>query len=70
MPKTCGGFLLRLIAGTRTITDMQLVRDAIKESEFIITTVLCGESRRVDTLGGGIPAKRQGGIEQGGGVRL
>jgi hypothetical protein len=28
------------------------------------------EKENMITLGGGIPAKRQGGIEQGGGVRL
>lgn len=40
-----------VIAGSRTITDMDLVERAIRESGFEITKVLCGKARGVDTLG-------------------
>jgi len=40
-----------IIAGGRDITDYQLVLDAIKESQFPISTVVCGGAKGVDTLG-------------------
>ena len=40
-----------IIAGSRTITDYAVVEQAIKESEFKITTVISGTARGVDTLG-------------------
>lgn len=40
-----------IIAGSRDITDQQLVEDAIQESGFTITEVVCGEARGVDKLG-------------------
>lgn len=40
-----------IIAGTRTLTDMQLVERAVKESGFEITEVVCGEAPGIDTLG-------------------
>jgi hypothetical protein len=40
-----------IIAGSRDITDYQLVLDAIKESGFEITEVVCGMARGVDLLG-------------------
>ena len=40
-----------IIAGTRTITDYQLVKDAVKESGFEISVVICGMAKGVDSLG-------------------
>ena len=40
-----------IIAGSRTIYDINLVVRAIKESGFDITEVVCGEARGIDTLG-------------------
>ena len=40
-----------IIEGSRTITDYAVVEQAIKESEFKITTVISGMARGVDTLG-------------------
>ena len=40
-----------IIAGTRTIHDFNLVRQAIIDSGFNISEVVCGEARGVDTLG-------------------
>ena len=41
-----------IIAGSRSITDIQLLYDAIRESGFQITEVVCGEARGADRLGG------------------
>lgn len=52
-----------IIAGSRDITDYELVKNAIKYSGFDITEVVCGNARGVDTLGKnwanskGIPVK-------------
>lgn len=40
-----------IIAGSRTITDLSLLEDVIKESGFNITEVVCGGARGVDELG-------------------
>lgn len=40
-----------IIAGSRDIEDYDLVREAIQESGFEITEVVCGKARGVDTLG-------------------
>lgn len=40
-----------IIAGSRNITDYELVVQAIKESGFEITQVVCGMARGVDLLG-------------------
>ena len=40
-----------IIAGSRTIEDYDIVKAAIAESGFAITTVLCGKAKGVDTLG-------------------
>lgn len=40
-----------IIAGSRDITDYQSVVDAIKESGFEITEIICGMARGVDLLG-------------------
>lgn len=40
-----------IIAGSRDITDYELVKRAIQTSSFDITTVICGEARGVDVLG-------------------
>lgn len=40
-----------IIAGSREITNYQLVLDAIAESGFEITEVVCGMARGVDLLG-------------------
>jgi len=40
-----------IIAGSRTITDIQHVYDAVRESGFEITEVVCGEAQGVDSLG-------------------
>ena len=40
-----------IIAGSRTITDLKIVEDAIKESGFDIDTVICGGAKGVDKLG-------------------
>ena len=40
-----------IIAGSRTMTDIQLLYDAIRESGFQITEVVCGEARGADRLG-------------------
>jgi YspA, cpYpsA-related SLOG family len=52
-----------IIAGSRTITDASLVREAIEDSRFVVTEVVCGLARGVDALGrlyaqrNGIPVK-------------
>lgn len=40
-----------IIAGSREITDLQSVVDAIEASKIEITEVVCGGARGVDTLG-------------------
>jgi hypothetical protein len=40
-----------IIAGSRDIKDYDLVLEAIEESGFEITEVVCGKARGVDTLG-------------------
>lgn len=40
-----------IIAGSRTVKDGNLVAEAIKESKFKISTVLCGGARGADMLG-------------------
>lgn len=40
-----------ILAGSRAITDMTPLYDAIRASGFEITEVVCGEARGVDTLG-------------------
>ena len=40
-----------IIAGSRGVTDFNIVEEAIKESGFIITEVVCGCARGVDSLG-------------------
>ena len=40
-----------IIAGSRSITDYNLVLEAIEESEFIITEVVSGKAQGIDTLG-------------------
>jgi hypothetical protein len=40
-----------IIAGSRTITDYQLVEDAVSESGLKITEVVSGRAQGVDTLG-------------------
>ena len=48
----CNNYHMKtIIAGGRDITDYQLVLDAIKESQFPISTVVCGGAKGVDTLG-------------------
>ena len=53
-----------IIAGSRTITDYEVVKQAIIESEFQITEVVSGAARGVDRLGerwaqeNGVPVKR------------
>jgi hypothetical protein len=48
----CNNYHMKtIIAGGRDITDYQLVLDAIKESQFAISTVVCGGAKGVDTLG-------------------
>jgi len=40
-----------IIAGSRTITDYKIVEDAVNESEFNISEVVCGKAKGVDLLG-------------------
>ena len=40
-----------IIAGSRTITNYELLCCVIKQSGFDIETVICGEARGVDLLG-------------------
>lgn len=40
-----------IVAGSRTITDYKIVEDAINESGFNITEVICGKAKGVDLLG-------------------
>lgn len=40
-----------IIAGSRDIEDMLLVEQAVRESRFRISEVVCGMARGVDTLG-------------------
>lgn len=40
-----------IIAGSRNITDYEMVKDAIEKSEFTITTVVSGCAKGVDKLG-------------------
>lgn len=52
-----------IIAGSRNITDLKIVEEAIAASMFDITEVVCGDCRGVDKLGekwakaNGIPVK-------------
>lgn len=39
------------IVGSRTITDIRHVEDAVRMSGFSITTLICGTARGPDTLG-------------------
>jgi len=53
-----------IIAGSRTITDSNIIKKAIKESNFNITEIVSGCARGVDSLGeeyaklNNIPIKR------------
>lgn len=53
-----------IIAGSREITDFNLVEDAVKQSGFELTEVVSGTARGVDRLGEqwaekhGVPVKR------------
>lgn len=48
----CNNYHMKtIIAGGRDINDYQLVLDAIKESQFAISTVVCGGAKGVDSLG-------------------
>ena len=53
-----------IIAGSRSISSLEEVTKAIKESEFTITEEVCGEAQGVDQLGKfwaynlGIPTKQ------------
>jgi hypothetical protein len=40
-----------IIAGTRTITEMRFLKEALAHSGWQITEVVCGKARGVDTLG-------------------
>lgn len=40
-----------IIAGSRGITSFSLLKDAIAQSDFLITEVVCGAAAGVDTLG-------------------
>lgn len=40
-----------IIAGSRSISDPKLIEEAIKQSGFDITEVVCGMARGVDILG-------------------
>jgi hypothetical protein len=40
-----------IIAGSRDITDYNLILKAVKEARFVITEVVCGGARGVDRLG-------------------
>lgn len=52
-----------IIAGSREITDYDIVLKAVKLAQFRITEVVCGKAKGVDTLGeelglkNGIPVK-------------
>lgn len=52
-----------IIAGSRTIIDPKVIEEAVAASGFIITEVVCGGAKGVDTLGKdwavlrGIPVK-------------
>lgn len=52
-----------IVAGSRSITDYEVVKKAIEKSGFAITEVVCGCAEGVDTLGArwgranGIPVK-------------
>ena len=69
-----------VIAGSRDITDYNLVKTAIEDSGFVISEVVCGKSRGVDSLGelwaknNNIPVKefpaKWNDIKEGGPVKL
>lgn len=40
-----------IIAGSRTINDLELLKTVINESNFTITEVICGNAKGVDLLG-------------------
>lgn len=40
-----------IIAGSRDVTSLDLVRNAVKDSGFTITEVVSGKAKGVDTLG-------------------
>ena len=40
-----------IIAGSRDIVDMQVLEEALKDSKFTVTEVVCGGARGADTLG-------------------
>jgi hypothetical protein len=43
--------LKTIVAGSRSVSDYQVVRDAIVESEILISEVVSGTARGVDKLG-------------------
>lgn len=47
----CGDIMKTIIAGSRNIQDLRFVEQAIEESGFNITQVVCGCARGVDDLG-------------------
>lgn len=52
MSKTCVRLQVKvIIAGSRSITDYNLVETVIKESQFQVGEVVSGKARGVDTLG-------------------
>ncbi len=40
-----------IIAGSRSITDYSALQDAMRESAWVPSVVICGRARGVDTLG-------------------
>lgn len=40
-----------IVAGSRTINDFNAIKQAIKESEFVISEIVCGGANGVDALG-------------------
>jgi hypothetical protein len=51
MQRGNGGGMKVIIAGSRSIDDIQLVRDAVKESGWGVDEVVCGGAAGVDRLG-------------------
>lgn len=48
-----------IIAGTRTLNDPEFVEDAVRKSGFVVTEVVSGCARGIDTLGSEWAAQRK-----------
>lgn len=51
--------MITIVAGSRSITDYEIVKEAIEKSEFDITCIVSGGAKGVDSLGNSTPGKME-----------